>query len=46
MIAKNPTCNINDTELSDWLNLKWLSSIAKAWILLDLLAVASANKKS
>ena len=45
-LAKNPVCNINDTEPSDWWNHRWFASIAKAWISLHLLAVARANRKA
>ena len=43
---KTAVCSINETEPSDWLNLKWFESIAKAWISLHLFAVASTDKKT
>ena len=44
--AKKPFWTINETAPSDWLNLKWFVSIAKAWISLHLLAVARVSKKA
>ena len=44
--AKKPAWTINETVLSDWLNLKWFAIIAKAWISLHLLAVARAKYKA
>ena len=46
ILARNPVWTIKDTDPPDWLNLKWFEFIARAWILLHLLAVARARRKA
>ena len=45
-LATNPVWTVKDTDPSDWLNLKWFESIARAWILLHILAVVRAKRNA